>query len=177
MNYAFIGFEKKEDAERAYFKMDGVLIDDRRIKVDFSQSMHHLWRQYRKFGNKQDATRQAGPANDVRHSRGAPLANDAARRGTKNLELCGAAVANMNVLPLEPFGVRASATATESDRRGHRNDRRLSQGVRGYNSRWGSGPGHPDGATRPPRERVRDHDRDTDARYGHAPRRKKSRWQ
>lgn len=181
LNYAFIGFEKKEDAERAYFKMDGVLIDDRRIKVDFSQSMHHLWRQYRKFGNKQDATRQAGAANDVHHSRGAPHANDAARRGTKNLELRGAAVANMNVLPLEPFGVRASATATESDRRGgdgrgHRKDRRLSQGGRGYDSR-GSGSGHPDGALRPPQERVRDHDRDTDARYGHAPRRKKSRWQ
>ena len=47
LTYAFVGFEKKEDAERAYFKMDGVLIDDRRIKVDFSQSMHHLWKQVR----------------------------------------------------------------------------------------------------------------------------------
>ncbi len=34
-------------AEEAFFKMDNVLIDDRRIHVDFSQSMHHLWRQFK----------------------------------------------------------------------------------------------------------------------------------
>ncbi len=37
--YAFIEFERKEDCETAYFKMDNVLIDDRRIHVDFSQSV------------------------------------------------------------------------------------------------------------------------------------------
>ncbi|XP_039603501.1 peptidyl-prolyl cis-trans isomerase-like 4 [Polypterus senegalus] len=37
--YAFIEFEKAEDCEKAYFKMDNVLIDDRRIHVDFSQSV------------------------------------------------------------------------------------------------------------------------------------------
>lgn len=30
---------KQEDCEKAYFKMDNVLIDDRRIHVDFSQSV------------------------------------------------------------------------------------------------------------------------------------------
>ncbi|KAJ4768708.1 Peptidyl-prolyl cis-trans isomerase-like protein 4 [Rhynchospora pubera] len=45
--YAFIEFEKKEDCERAYFKMDNTLIDDRRIHVDFSQSVSKLWGQYR----------------------------------------------------------------------------------------------------------------------------------
>ncbi|XP_004342931.1 peptidyl-prolyl cis-trans isomerase-like 4 [Capsaspora owczarzaki ATCC 30864] len=37
--YAFIEFEREADCEEAYFKMDNVLIDDRRIKVDFSQSV------------------------------------------------------------------------------------------------------------------------------------------
>ncbi|KAI0985292.1 hypothetical protein GJ496_003133 [Pomphorhynchus laevis] len=37
--YAFIEFENKEDCERAYFRMDNVLIDDRRIHVDFCQSV------------------------------------------------------------------------------------------------------------------------------------------
>lgn len=37
--YAFIDFDRKEDCENAYFKMDNVLIDDRRIHVDFSQSV------------------------------------------------------------------------------------------------------------------------------------------
>nr|XP_061806850.1 peptidyl-prolyl cis-trans isomerase-like 4 [Nerophis lumbriciformis] len=40
--YAFIEFEKQEDCEKAYFKMDNVLIDDRRIHVDFSQSVSKI---------------------------------------------------------------------------------------------------------------------------------------
>ena len=32
--------------------MDNVLIDDRRIHVRFSQSMHGLWRNYKRFGKK-----------------------------------------------------------------------------------------------------------------------------
>uniref|UniRef100_A0A8C2IV59 Peptidyl-prolyl cis-trans isomerase n=1 Tax=Cyprinus carpio TaxID=7962 RepID=A0A8C2IV59_CYPCA len=40
--YAFIEFEKVEDCEKAFFKMDNVLIDDRRIHVDFSQSVSKI---------------------------------------------------------------------------------------------------------------------------------------
>ncbi len=39
LQYAFIEFENEEDCASAYFKMDNVLIDDRRIHVDFSQSL------------------------------------------------------------------------------------------------------------------------------------------
>lgn len=52
--YGFIGFDSTAACEQAYFKMNNVLIDDRRIKVDFSQSVHHLWKQFRKFGKKGD---------------------------------------------------------------------------------------------------------------------------
>ncbi|ESQ29855.1 hypothetical protein EUTSA_v10011414mg [Eutrema salsugineum] len=45
--YAFIEFENKESCEQAYFKMDNALIDDRRIHVDFSQSVSKLWSQFR----------------------------------------------------------------------------------------------------------------------------------
>ncbi|KZP00319.1 cyclophilin-like protein [Calocera viscosa TUFC12733] len=34
LQYAFIEFDRKEDAEQAYFKMQNVLVDDRRIWVD-----------------------------------------------------------------------------------------------------------------------------------------------
>ncbi|KAI0133951.1 RNA binding protein [Xylariales sp. AK1849] len=47
LQYAFIEYEEKSGAEGAYFKMQGVLIDDRRIHVDFSQSVSKLsdvWR-------------------------------------------------------------------------------------------------------------------------------------
>lgn len=39
LQYAFVEFEDSKTCESAYFKMDNVLIDDRRIHVDFSQSV------------------------------------------------------------------------------------------------------------------------------------------
>ncbi|XP_041991725.1 peptidyl-prolyl cis-trans isomerase CYP59-like [Salvia splendens] len=48
--YAFIEFEDKDACEEAYFKMDNALIDDRRIHVDFSQSVAKLWFQYKGKG-------------------------------------------------------------------------------------------------------------------------------
>ncbi|KAK1417961.1 hypothetical protein QVD17_27097 [Tagetes erecta] len=50
--YAFIEFEDREACEQAYFKMDNALIDDRRIHVDFSQSVSRMWNQYRRKGNR-----------------------------------------------------------------------------------------------------------------------------
>lgn len=45
LQYAFIEFEEQKSCEDAYFKMDNVLIDDRRIHVDFSQSVSKIkWR-------------------------------------------------------------------------------------------------------------------------------------
>lgn len=47
LQYAFVEFEDKAACEAAYFKMQDVLIDDRRIHVDFSQSVSKLaevWR-------------------------------------------------------------------------------------------------------------------------------------
>lgn len=47
LQYAFIEYEDKASCEAAYFKMQEVLIDDRRIHVDFSQSVSKLsdvWR-------------------------------------------------------------------------------------------------------------------------------------
>lgn len=42
LQYAFIEFEEQKSCEDAYFKMDNVLIDDRRIHVDFSQSVSKM---------------------------------------------------------------------------------------------------------------------------------------
>lgn len=45
LQYAFIEFEDQKSCENAYFKMDNTLIDDRRIHVDFSQSVSKIkWR-------------------------------------------------------------------------------------------------------------------------------------
>merc|ERR1711981_901729 len=61
LQYAFIEFEKIEECEKAYLKMDNVLIDERRIHVDFSQSVAKQWLRWKKDGkwaNKQDTTTQ-----------------------------------------------------------------------------------------------------------------------
>ncbi|GMH42318.1 hypothetical protein BSKO_10237 [Bryopsis sp. KO-2023] len=68
--YGFIGFDSDEACEAAYFKMNNVIIDDRRIKVDFSQSVYHLWKQFRKFGRK--GMQGDGPPPPGNNSSGGP---------------------------------------------------------------------------------------------------------
>ena len=68
LQYAFIEFEEQKFCEDAYFKMDNVLIDDRRIHVDFSQSVSKIkWRGKGNYtihddsdGFKSDKTRGRG---------------------------------------------------------------------------------------------------------------------
>ena len=46
LNYAFIEYDNEGSCIEAYNKMNNVLIDDRRIKVDFSQSVSKLWNRF-----------------------------------------------------------------------------------------------------------------------------------
>lgn len=48
LNYAFVEFDNAKQCEAAYFKMDKALVDDRRIRVDFSQSVSGLWNENRR---------------------------------------------------------------------------------------------------------------------------------
>ncbi|KAG1752489.1 cyclophilin-like domain-containing protein [Suillus paluster] len=57
LQYAFIEFDKRDEAEQAYFKMQNVLVDDRRIWVDFSQSVARLntsWSNNPKMGLRKE---------------------------------------------------------------------------------------------------------------------------
>ena len=60
LQYAFIEFGNKGDCERAYFKMQGVLIDDHRIHVDFSQSVSKLSAEWRSTTNSKTARSKGG---------------------------------------------------------------------------------------------------------------------
>ena len=60
LQYAFIEFENRKDSEQAYFKMQGVLIDDHRIHVDFSQSVSKLSDTWRDATNAKRRTRGGG---------------------------------------------------------------------------------------------------------------------
>lgn len=89
LNYAFIEFDKKEEAERAYMKMDNVLIDDRRIHVDFSQSvskLHNDW-VFQRTGGRPPPNR-AGASSSRHHddsrSPSAGASSSSARRHAGN---------------------------------------------------------------------------------------------
>ncbi|MCJ1379145.1 Peptidyl-prolyl cis-trans isomerase cyp6 [Xylographa soralifera] len=60
LQYAFIEFENQKDCEQAYFKMQGVLIDDHRIHVDFSQSVSKLSDTWRTATNSRRAGQKGG---------------------------------------------------------------------------------------------------------------------
>ncbi|KAK3296598.1 cyclophilin-like domain-containing protein [Chaetomium fimeti] len=62
LQYAFIEFEDQKSCEDAYSKMDSVLIDDRRIHVDFSQSVSRLSEVWRNDTNtkRKSAARRGG---------------------------------------------------------------------------------------------------------------------
>ena len=52
LQYAFIEYAEQSSCEQAYFKMQGVLIDDHRVHVDFSQSVSKLSDSWRTATNK-----------------------------------------------------------------------------------------------------------------------------
>lgn len=60
LQYAFIEFAEREACEMAYFKMQDVLIDDKRIKVDFSQSTSKIFSAWREDENKRRRDKYLG---------------------------------------------------------------------------------------------------------------------
>ena len=79
-------FLQKEDCEKAYFKMDNVLIDDRRIHVDFSQSVSKMrWQAFLKqrkiFKKGEKSQKLASALSDDEDNQ-----NDSAKQFTKSSE-------------------------------------------------------------------------------------------
>lgn len=75
LQYAFAEFTTKEKATEAYFKMNNALVDDRRIKVDFSQSVSKLWDKYNqrmrmpKYNDSRIGTRRDAEERELHHHR------------------------------------------------------------------------------------------------------------
>lgn len=84
LQYAFIEFERQEDCENAFFKMDKVVIDDRRIHVDFSQSVAREWQRHRRQQQRQqqneDRRRPLEPHTAaVKHKQHSPVSSSSRR--------------------------------------------------------------------------------------------------
>lgn len=88
LQYAFIEFEEQKDCEQAYFKMDGVLIDDHRIHVDFSQSVSKLSDSWRSATNakRRGAPRGFGGSSGLRQKQQYRDGNGGGRQG-KNYDM------------------------------------------------------------------------------------------
>uniref|UniRef100_A0AC34QAW2 Peptidyl-prolyl cis-trans isomerase n=1 Tax=Panagrolaimus sp. JU765 TaxID=591449 RepID=A0AC34QAW2_9BILA len=84
LQYAFIEFAKPEQCEAAYLKMDNVLIDDRRIHVDFSQSVakNYTWKKQKQQMHyiKMLLIRQQSEINGRYQSVGIPIVGSSSKR-------------------------------------------------------------------------------------------------
>ncbi|PON66913.1 Cyclophilin-type peptidyl-prolyl cis-trans isomerase [Parasponia andersonii] len=143
--YAFIEFETKESCEQAYFKMDNALIDDRRIHVDFSQSVSKLWSQYRRKDHqtgkderveKQKIHRQSLEESrhrdqEKRDSRHGHRQTDKSSRDYRDVELRR----ERDGRESRPGGIRSSRDYVEEQNREKHNERRNDQDDRKVDER------------------------------------------
>ncbi|VDD82769.1 unnamed protein product [Mesocestoides corti] len=102
LQYAFIEFARKEDCEEAFLKMDNVIIDDRRIHVDFSQSVAKEWFHYRRQSRQDARTPPRRPSPDRRPSRGEDRAGKKDSRGKSERS---SPSPDLNDAPREPKGM------------------------------------------------------------------------
>jgi len=85
LNYAFIEYENEESCVRAYEKMNNVLIDDRRIKVDFSQSVSKLWNKFAQRPRKNEVGHKGIDAESVDQKHGS-ISRDARNRNDDKMD-------------------------------------------------------------------------------------------
>lgn len=113
LSYGFIGFETDAAAEAAFLKMNNCLIDDRRVHVDFYQSMHHQWRAQRHPG-------AGGRGGADRRMRGGGMPDGAAVvRSFQNLQ--GKTEARMSAP--RRSGIGGQGSLPDGSRRSHWEDR------------------------------------------------------
>jgi peptidyl-prolyl cis-trans isomerase-like 4 len=128
LNYAFIEFETEASCIEAYEKMNNVLIDDRRIKVDFSQSVTKLWNKYllKPTTNKSGSSAAGNPHVSV------PLHKIGASRSSAQTPKInsGSSISNSqqnrNNLPMssvEKNAIRNSVASSRQDYHCHPRDR------------------------------------------------------
>ena len=108
LQYAFLEFETAQACEQAYFKMNNTLIDERRIKVDFSQSVSKQWNQFRR--NKINKLKAAAGGGQQKTMTPAATAKPAAGA----IQAPVPPAASMAPSPAAPASAPASAAASSS---------------------------------------------------------------
>ena len=162
LQYAFIEFEREEDCINAYFKMDNVLIDDRRIHVDFSQSLAKV-RGARKRALSQDEPSDALPLKQKKRGDDYDLVFDEATSPTEKTKR----IKSNNKVE---HGTHDKDTQRDRDRdrrhdRNHKKDRRdRDRDKDRHRDKEHDKHRHHDKDRRDDREHKRRHERDSDVK-------------
>lgn len=127
LQYAFVEFETEDACIMAYSKMDGVLIDERRIKVDFSNSVAKLWNKHhrKKLQEKaQEIIENEKRTNEKKYNvlHGHSGAKEVKRRGEEGASSGGSPQTARN--SSESAGSRDVHKHRHRDRRDHKSSRR-----------------------------------------------------
>ncbi len=80
LQYAFVEFDTEKACNEAYFKMNNALVDDRRIKVDFSQSVAKEWSKYTQMKRRMGTTQHHFQDKSQRNADGSFLKRDKHRQ-------------------------------------------------------------------------------------------------
>ncbi len=80
LQYAFVEFDTEKACNEAYFKMNNALVDDRRIKVDFSQSVAKEWSKYMQMKRRISTTHRHFRDSNQRHIDRSHLKRDTPRQ-------------------------------------------------------------------------------------------------
>ncbi|CAI2319416.1 unnamed protein product [Caenorhabditis sp. 36 PRJEB53466] len=157
LQYAFIEFAEAKSCENAFFKMDNVLIDDRRIHVDFSQSVSQNY----KYKPKSKQLPPPPPSVSSSFSARRPPQSPSHRRHSEvkrsHRKSPSEGEKRRKRQSPSPKRERKEERNRENDRRDDRRDRDRHREHR--DERWRS-PDHRRHRDREDRDRDRDRDRD-----------------
>jgi peptidyl-prolyl cis-trans isomerase-like 4 len=168
LQYAFIEFSSQKECEQAYFKMDGVLIDDHRIHVDFSQSVSKIADDWRDVTNNK-RRRAAGGFGGIDN-----LQKKKQYRGDSGRDFVSDSVVDKLIIDRNtkdrPQPSDSRGRGGSSDRPDERRDdgRRRERREQYHDDRWKR-----DRSRSPRRDRR---DRDTDGRYDNRRDRSRDRY-
>ena len=123
LQYAFIEYTNQKDCEQAYFKMDGVLIDDHRIHVDFSQSVSKIADDWRDVTN-QKRRRAAGGFGGIDNLEKKRQYRDNTGRQIASNSVVNGLVADREMPLKESNGSAQEKPGDDRDRRGDQGRRR-----------------------------------------------------
>lgn len=153
LQYGFIIFENTRDCEQAYFKMHDAVIDDRRIVVNFSQSVAKLWNKHR-TGQKMTASEAKGMGKDGKSKgKGKGKGKKGDEPVISSIDSCGSGKNNAMVFDA------AGASGRDSSARGGRGEtKKRENGSEKERERGG-------------RDRDRDRDRDRERKRSRSRRR------